>query len=34
MTKAQLYILARSAGVPKRSSMSKAELLRALEQRR
>lgn len=34
MTKAQLYGLARSAGVPKRSSMSKAELLRALEQRR
>ena len=34
MTKAQLYVLARSAGVPKRSSMSKAELLRALEQRR
>jgi len=33
MTKAQLYTLARSAGVPKRSSMSKAELLRALERR-
>jgi len=34
MTKAELYVLARSAGVPKRSSMSKAQLLRALEQRR
>lgn len=34
MTKAELYVMARSAGVPKRSSMSKAELLRALGQRR
>jgi hypothetical protein len=34
MTKAELYRLAQSAEVPNRSTMSKSELLRALEQQR
>jgi hypothetical protein len=32
-TKAELYALARSAGVPNRSTMSKSELVRALARR-